>query len=77
MSLTKQRQTVCNHFYNSKIDRGSPRGVVANVLDCNIGSVFELVLLLRSLFERHEPSYLPTYGLNSSTSVLLEGCLWL
>ena len=40
-----------------------------------------IVPLLHSLsdkysWERYEPSYPPSYGLNSTTTVLLEGWLW-
>ena len=33
-------------------------------------------MLLHSLWERYEPSYPPSYGLNSITTILLEGWLW-
>ena len=42
---------------------------------------FKLVALLRSLsgkypWERYEPPYPPSYGLNSTTNVLLGEWLW-
>ena len=44
-------------------------------------SVRTIVALLRSLsdkytWEKYEPSYLPSYGLNSTNTVLLEGWIW-
>ena len=53
---------------------GSPSGLVSKELDCNIVvSEFKLVMVLHSLLsKRHETSYLPSYWLDSTTSVLLQ-----
>ena len=60
--------------------RDTSRGVMVKAMDCGI--VFQRVRtsigLLRSLFdkyrwERYEAPYPPHYGLNSTTTVLLEG----
>ena len=57
---------------------GCPRGVMAKAMDCGI-VVSEFVLQLGNLcsllgkypWERYEPPYPPSYGLNSTTIVLL------
>ena len=62
---------------------GCPRGVMIKAMDCGI-VVREFVLqsqLLRSLsgkypWERYKPPYLPSYGFNSTTTVLLGEWLW-
>ena len=62
---------------------GCPRGVMVKAMDCGI-VVREFVLqcvLLHSLsgkypWERYEPPYPPSYGLNSTTTVLLGEWLW-
>ena len=66
-------------FYCSLLNqRGRPRGVMVKAVDCGIVvSEFELAQL-RSLsdkypWERYEPPYPPSYGLNSITAVLLKG----
>ena len=63
--------------------RVSPRVVVAIVPDCDLViSESELQSLCYVLFrintpgERYEPPYLFSYGLNSTSSVLLWGWLW-
>ena len=54
---------------------------MVKVLDCGIVvSEFELPSRFRLLsdkysWERYEPLYPPSYGLNSTTIVLLEGCI--
>ena len=55
-------------------------GVLFGVLGILV-SKFKLQSLLRSLSEkypreRHEPPYAPSYGSNSTTTVLLKGWLW-
>ena len=50
---------------------GDPSGIVANVLDCDlVESEFKLQSLYYILWE---PPYLLSYGLNSTTTVLLQG----
>ena len=65
------------------MERGCPRGVMVKAMDCGIiVSKFELQLRYYVHFwakypwERYEPSYPPSYGLNSSTTVLLGEWLW-
>ena len=55
-----------------------PRGVMVKAIDCRIvrKRVRTPVALLRSLsdkypWERYEPPYPPSYGLNSTTTILL------
>ena len=51
--------------------RGCPRGVIVKTKDCGIVvSEFDL----QSRYYVHIRTN--TYGLNSTTTVLLEGCLW-
>ena len=52
---------------------GCPRGVIVKAMDCGI--------VVRSLsgkypWERYEPPYPPSYGLNSTTTALLGEWLW-
>ena len=54
--------------------KGVPRGVMVKAMDCIVVRVRSS--LLRSLsgkypWERYEPPYPPSYGLNSTTTVLL------
>ena len=54
-------------------------GVMAKALDCGSEWVWTPVALLHSLldkypWERYEAPYSPSYGLNSTTTVLLKGC---
>ena len=57
---------------------GGPRGVMVKVMDCGI-VVSEFVLQSRyyvhfranTLWERYEAPYPPSYGLNSTTTILL------
>ena len=64
-------------YYNRHINfRGCPRGVMVKATDYGI-----VVALLRSLsgkypWERYKPPYPPSYGLNSTTTVLLWEWLW-
>ena len=58
--------------------RGCPRGVMVKVMDCGIvrKRVRTPVALLRSLsdkypWERYEPPYPLSYGLNNTTTILL------
>ena len=57
-----------------------PQGVMVKAMDC--GTVVRTtVTLLRTLSDkypgdRYEYPYPPSYGLNSTTIVLLEGWLW-
>ena len=56
-----------------------PRGVMVKAIDCGI--VVREFALLRSLsgkypWERYDPVYPPSYGLNSTTTVLLGEWLW-
>ena len=66
---------------SSKILGGCPHEVMVKMIDSRI-VVNEFVLLSRyyvhflTEWERYEPSYPPNYGLNSTTTVLLEGWLW-
>ena len=76
LSLTKLSESP------SKL-RGCTRGVMVKAMDCGIvvTRVRTPVALLRLLsdkypWERYEPPYPPSYGLNSTTTVLLEGWLW-
>ena len=53
---------------------GCPRGVIVKVIDCGIVvSEFELLRSLSGKYpwERYEPHYPPSYGLKSTTTVLL------
>ena len=63
---------------------GCPRGVMVKAMDCGI-VVSEFILQSRPLllslsdkypWERYEPPYPPSYGLNSTTTVLLGEWLW-
>ena len=58
--------------------RGCPRGVMVKAMDCGIVvSEFELQSLSDKYpWEMYEPPYLPSNGLNSSTTVLLGEWLW-
>ena len=61
---------------NLIFEAGCPCGVMVKAMDGRI-----IVALLHSLtgtypWERYEPPYPPSYGLNSTTTVLLEGGLW-
>ena len=54
--------------------RGCPRGVMVKAIDCGIVvSEFTLLCSLSGKYpwERYEPPYPPSYGLNSTTTVLL------
>ena len=66
------------YMYVSLYIWGYPRGVMVKVMDCEIVvSAFELQLLYYVHFrERYEPPYPPSYGLNSTTTVLLGEWLW-
>ena len=57
---------------------GCPHGVMVKVMDCGIVvSKFELHSLSGKYpWERYEPPYPPSYGLNSTTTVLLREWLW-
>ena len=64
------------------IEGGCPRGVMVKAMDCVIVvNEFELqscqLRLLSEKYpcERYEPPYPPSYGLNSTTAVLIEGWL--
>ena len=70
-------QNLIIFFYSSG---GCPRGVMVKVMDCGI-VVSEFVFQLRSLsgkypWERYEPPYPPSYGLNSTSTVILGEWLW-
>ena len=67
---------------NLELD-GCPRGVMVKAMDCGnrCKQVRTLVVLLSSPsgkypWERHDPPYPPSYGLNSTTTVLLGEWLW-
>ena len=60
---------------------GCPRGVMVKAMDSRSTRVRTPVALLRSISdkyprEKYEPTYLPSYGLNSTTTVLLGEWLW-
>ena len=62
---------------------GGPRGVMVKVMDYGlvVSWVQTPVSLLFSLsdkypWERYEPPYPPSYGLNTIAAVFLEGSLW-
>ena len=69
--------------YSTQIYGGCPRGVMVKAMDCGI-VVREFVLQSRYYvhfrakypWERYEPPYPPSYGLNSTTTVLLGEWLW-
>ena len=74
-SLLKFSQNIFQHYSF----RGCPRGVMVKAMDCRI--VVSEFALLRSLsgkypWERYELPYPPSYGLNSTTTVLLGEWLW-
>ncbi len=55
---------------------GCPHGVMVKAMACGI-VVREFVLQSRYYpWERYEPPYPPSYGLNSGTTVLLGEWLW-
>ena len=66
-----------------ELKEGCPRGVRVKATDCGI-VVSEFVLQSRyyvhfrvnTLWERYDPSYPPSYELNSSTTVLQGEYLW-
>ena len=65
-------------FIQCQILRGCPRDVMVKAMDCRI---VVSGFLFRSLsgkyhWERYEPPYPPSYGLNSTTIVLLGEWLW-
>ena len=73
------------HFYFKLFSfvRGYPHGVVVNTMDCGtVVSEFKLKshyyvhFQTITLWERYEPPHPPSYGLNSTTNVLLEGWIW-
>ena len=71
---TPKFETLLQNDYEN-LNQGCPRGVMAKAMDCGI-VVSEFVLQSRSLsgkypWERYEPPYPPSYGLNSTTTVLL------
>ena len=79
-------RTYCFYYQvtcEKKTKRGCPRGVMVKAMDCGI-VVREFVLQSRyyvhfranTLGERYEPPYPPSYGLNSTTTVLLGEWLW-
>ena len=63
------------------IGRGLPRAVMVKSMDCGI-VISEFVLQSRNsfsgkyLWEKYEPPYPPSYGLNGITTVLLGEWLW-
>ena len=60
------------------LTRGCPRGVMVKAMDCGI-VVSEFVFQSHyyvHFWKRYEPPYPPSYGLNSTTAVLLGEWLW-
>ena len=71
-------------YYTHQKLKACPRGVMVKAMDCRI-VVSEFVLQSRYFVhfrantlgkERYEPLYPPSYGLNSTTTVLLREWLW-
>ena len=58
--------------------KGCPRGVMAQAIDCEIVvSEFEFhSRYYAHLWVSYEPPYPPCFGLNSTSTVLLERWLW-
>ena len=54
--------------------KGCPRGVMSKALDNGIA--LSRSLSNKSPWERYETPCPPSYGLNNTTTVLLEGWLW-
>ena len=80
LNLSKQMfNSKKNYSYEIELLETISCGVMVKALDCGNG-VWEfelLVALLNSLsdkypWERYEPPYLPSYGLNSTNTVLLD-----
>ena len=57
------------------LDVGSPRGVVASVLDCDIKSYYYFQFRTTNLGKGINP-FSPSYKLNRTATLLLEWCHW-
>ena len=71
--IEKSAQYYLKIWFKPKHGGACPRGVMVKMMDCK--RVRTPVALLRSLsgeypWERYEPPYPPSYGLNSTTTVL-------
>ena len=73
-----EKRSFVQIFHYLFMKRGCPRGVMVKALDCGIVvREFELQSRYYVHFrERYEPPYSPSYGLNSTTTVLLGEWLW-
>ena len=91
MPLNKETETIhllkLAHHYElltgTSCQGGCPRGVMVKAMDCGIvvsefvfQSCYYVHFRAKYPWERYEPPYPPSYGLNSTTTVLLGEWLW-
>ena len=71
-----QRDKCANCCGIETLNKGSPYGVVANMLDCNINSYSYAPFQTITLGKGMNAFMFPGYRLNSSNIVFLLGWLW-
>ena len=83
ISTMDKKILILRYYYNRQKEWGCPRGVMVKVMDCRI-VVREFVLQSRyyvpfwanTLGKGMNPPYPPSYGLNSTTTILIGELLW-